>query len=75
MVSAHRMRIFRKIQLVINAVYLKIKFIYFVSYCDLDLVFSCQSIWVCYGFDKNKTENGQTLMLMPCVENDMNGFL
>lgn len=68
------MRIFRKIQLVINAVYLKIKFIYFVVYCDLDLVFSSQSISVCYGFDKNKTEDGQTLMLMPCVKNGMNSF-
>ncbi|GAB7225472.1 hypothetical protein VoSk93_46930 [Vibrio owensii] len=68
MVLAHKIRIFRKIQLVINAVYLKIKFIYFVVYCDLDLVFSSQSISVCYGFDKNKTEDGQTLMLMPYVE-------
>lgn len=62
------MRIFRKTQLVINAVYLRVKFIYFVVYCDLDLVFSFWSILVCYGFDKNKTEDGQTLMLMPYVE-------
>ena len=62
------MRIFRKIQLVINAVYLRVKFIYFVVYCDLDLVFSLWSILVCYGFDKNKTEDGQILMLMPYVE-------
>ncbi|WP_230853485.1 hypothetical protein, partial [Vibrio harveyi] len=64
-VSAHKLRIFRKIKFVIKAAYLKIKFINFVRYCDLDLVFLDWSIEACYGYDKNIPEDSQSLMPIP----------